>query len=41
MNNLPNRDIICIDMKTFYASCIAMLEGLRYYDGPYGYNRKL
>lgn len=28
MNNLPNRDIICIDMKAFYTSCIAMLEGL-------------
>lgn len=28
MNNLPNRDIICIDMKSFYASCIALLEGL-------------
>lgn len=25
---LPNRPIICIDMKSFYASCIAMLEGL-------------
>lgn len=25
---LPNRSIICIDMKCFYASCIAMLEGL-------------
>ena len=28
MKDLPNRDIICIDMKSFYASCIAMLEGL-------------
>lgn len=26
--NMPNRPIICIDMKSFYASCIAMLEGL-------------
>lgn len=25
---LPHRDIFCIDMKCFYASCIAMLEGL-------------
>ncbi|MGE7020397.1 DNA polymerase thumb domain-containing protein [Solibacillus cecembensis] len=25
---MPNRPIICIDMKSFYASCIAMLEGL-------------
>ncbi|ATP39506.1 UV damage repair protein UvrX [Solibacillus sp. R5-41] len=25
---LPNRSIICIDMQCFYASCIAMLEGL-------------
>ncbi|MDM5248736.1 MULTISPECIES: UV damage repair protein UvrX [unclassified Lysinibacillus] len=26
--NLPERSIICIDMKSFYASCMAMLEGL-------------
>lgn len=26
--HMPNRSIICIDMKSFYASCIAMLEGL-------------
>lgn len=25
---LPNRSIICIDMKCFYASCIALIEGL-------------
>lgn len=25
---LPHRDIFCIDMKCFYASCIAVLEGL-------------
>ncbi|WP_342544812.1 UV damage repair protein UvrX [Lysinibacillus sp. FSL W7-1291] len=25
---MPDRPIICIDMKSFYASCIAMLEGL-------------
>lgn len=24
----PNRSIICIDMKSFYASCMAMLEGI-------------
>lgn len=28
MENLPHRDIICIDMKSFYASCIALLENL-------------
>jgi len=27
-DNLPHKDIFCIDMKCFYASCIAMLEGL-------------
>lgn len=26
--HLPNRSVICIDMKCFYASCIAMLEGI-------------
>lgn len=26
--HIPERSIICIDMKCFYASCIAMLEGL-------------
>ncbi|WP_054768402.1 DinB/UmuC family translesion DNA polymerase [Lysinibacillus parviboronicapiens] len=26
--NMPNKSIMCIDMKCFYASCIAMLEGL-------------
>ena len=26
--NCPNRNILCIDMKCFYASCIALLEGL-------------
>ena len=25
---LPNRSNVCVDMKCFYASCIAMLEGL-------------
>ena len=28
MQPLPNRHIACIDMKSFYASCIALLEGL-------------
>ncbi|MDP1392647.1 UV damage repair protein UvrX [Lysinibacillus capsici] len=27
-NDFPQKDIFCIDMKCFYASCIAMLEGL-------------
>ena len=27
-DNLPHKDIFCIDMKCFYASSIAMLEGL-------------
>lgn len=27
-HHLQNRSIICIDMKCFYASCIALLEGL-------------
>ncbi|MCT6925604.1 UV damage repair protein UvrX [Metasolibacillus sp.] len=27
-DQMPNRDIFCIDMKSFYASCIAMAEGL-------------
>lgn len=31
---LPNRSIICIDMKCFYASCIAMLEGLDVMEVP-------
>lgn len=26
--HLPDRSILCIDMKCFYASCIAMLEGI-------------
>ncbi|CAM5192742.1 DNA polymerase V OS=Ureibacillus acetophenoni OX=614649 GN=SAMN05877842_10616 PE=3 SV=1 [Ureibacillus acetophenoni] len=26
--NLPNRSIMCIDMRCFYASCMAMLENL-------------
>lgn len=28
MKNLPNRPIICIDMKCFYASCMALLHNL-------------
>lgn len=31
---MPNRPIICIDMKSFYASCIAMLEGLDILNDP-------
>ncbi|WP_342471657.1 UV damage repair protein UvrX [Metasolibacillus sp. FSL H7-0170] len=27
-DQMPNRDIFCIDMKSFYSSCIAMQEGL-------------
>lgn len=27
-DNLPNQSIICVDMRSFYASCVAMLEGL-------------
>ncbi|KYG92051.1 UV damage repair protein UvrX [[Bacillus] sp. KCTC 13219] len=27
-NSMPHRPIICIDMKSFYASCMAMLHGL-------------
>ncbi|MGE7692274.1 DNA polymerase thumb domain-containing protein [Lysinibacillus sp. NPDC097214] len=27
-SNMPNRNIMCIDMKCFYCSAIAMLEGL-------------
>lgn len=26
--NMPNKSIFCIDMKSFYASCLAMLENL-------------
>ncbi|WP_198516271.1 hypothetical protein [Lysinibacillus xylanilyticus] len=33
-DNLPLKDIFCIDMKCFYASCIAMLEGLDFFKDP-------
>ncbi|WP_431026952.1 hypothetical protein [Lysinibacillus sp. LZ02] len=26
--SLPNRFIVCIDVKNIYASCLALLEGL-------------
>ncbi|MEK4425846.1 Y-family DNA polymerase [Solibacillus sp. FSL K6-1523] len=32
--NCPNKSIICIDMKCFYASCIALLEGLDVMEVP-------
>lgn len=32
--NLPRRDIVCIDMRSFYASCAAVLEGLDVMETP-------
>lgn len=32
--NLPERKIICLDMRSFYASCAAMLEGLDLMETP-------
>lgn len=32
--NLPNREIVCLDMKSFYASCAAVHEGLDVLDTP-------
>lgn len=32
--SMPNRNIMCIDMKSFYASAIAMLEGLDIFKDP-------
>lgn len=32
--DMPNRSIICIDMKCFYASCVALLEGLEVLKEP-------
>lgn len=32
--NCPDKAIMCIDMKCFYASCIAMLEGLDVFKVP-------
>ncbi|MBD7909435.1 Y-family DNA polymerase [Sporosarcina gallistercoris] len=34
MNQLPERKIICIDMRSFYASCAAALEGLDVMETP-------
>ncbi|MFJ7700306.1 DNA polymerase thumb domain-containing protein [Lysinibacillus fusiformis] len=31
---MPNRPIMCIDMKCFYASCIAMLHGINILETP-------
>ncbi len=31
---MPNRPIMCIDMKCFYASCVAMLHGLDILETP-------
>lgn len=31
---MPNRPIMCIDMKCFYASCIAMLHGIDILETP-------
>lgn len=33
-DDMPNRPIICIDMKCFYASCVAMLNGLDVLETP-------
>ncbi|MGG0668148.1 UV damage repair protein UvrX [Lederbergia citrisecunda] len=32
--NLPDRKIICLDMRSFYASCAAVMEGLDVMDTP-------
>ncbi|MFY0517732.1 DNA polymerase thumb domain-containing protein [Lysinibacillus sp. UGB7] len=32
--DMPNRPIMCIDMKCFYASCVAMLHGLDILETP-------
>ena len=32
--NLPDRKIICLDMRSFYASCAAVIEGLDVMDTP-------
>ncbi len=34
MNQLPERTIICLDMRSFYASCAAALEGLDVMETP-------
>jgi len=33
-DDLPHKDIFCMDMKCFYASCMAVLEGLDVLEGP-------
>ncbi|MEY9979123.1 UV damage repair protein UvrX [Lysinibacillus sp. RC79] len=33
-DDMPNRPIMCIDMKCFYASCVAMLHGLDILETP-------
>lgn len=32
--NLPRRKIVCVDMRSFYASCAAVVEGLDVMDTP-------
>lgn len=32
--NLPDRKIVCLDMRSFYASCAAVMEGLDVMDTP-------
>ena len=32
--NAPERSIICIDMRSFYASCIASVENLNVMEVP-------
>lgn len=32
--NFPNKQIVCLDMKCFYASCMALLEGLDVMEEP-------
>lgn len=32
--NLPNRQIVCLDMRSFYASCAAAIEGLDVMETP-------
>ncbi len=33
-DNLPEREIVCLDMRSFYASCAAVIEGLDIMDTP-------
>ena len=32
--HLPDRKIVCLDMRSFYASCAASMEGLDVMDTP-------